>query len=258
MIDVTARALLSIGFDDFTININDRRILRDMLTAMGFAPGSLDGVCVTFDKLDKIGPDGVAAELREKACPEAAVSALADFLQRGEFSLDSVAALCQDKQFATALAAVIKTVEQVAGGSYKIAYSPSLVRGQGYYTGIVFEVSCAAFAGAVAGGGRYDTMIGKFLGQPVPAVGFSIGFERICSILLDQNFAVPDTKQTLALLYDKDADFAAVLAKADTLRRDYAVTVLAQNKKLGKQFAALQQQGFVGAAFAHKDELKLF
>lgn len=258
LIDVTARALLSIGFDDFTININDRRILRGMLTTMGFAEETLDSVCVTFDKLDKVGAEGVAAELTEKGCPTAAVQALAAFLAKGEFSLESVSALCEDKSLGETLASVMDTVERLANGSYKIAYCPSLVRGQGYYTGIVFEVACAAFAGAVGGGGRYDNMIGKFLGQPVPAVGFSIGFERICNILLEQGFVLPDEKQKLALLYRKDTDFAAVMAKAATLRSSYNVTVLSEGKKLGKQFAALEQQGFAGAAFAEKDELKLF
>ena len=95
-----------------------------------------------------------------------------------------------------------------------MAYCPSLVRGQGYYTGMVFEVTCPQFSGAVAGGGRYDNMVGKFLGVQVPAVGFSIGFERVCGILLEQGYQIPGAKQKLALLYLKDADFAAVLAKA--------------------------------------------
>lgn len=258
LIDVTARALLAIGFDDFTVNINDRRILRGMLTTMGFATESLDSVCVTFDKLDKIGAEGVAAELTEKGSPANAVAALADFLAKGEFSLQSVSALCPDKALCEDLANVMDTVQRLAAGSYRIAYCPSLVRGQGYYTGIVFELASDAFGGAVGGGGRYDNLIGKFVGQPVPAVGFSIGFERICSILQQQGRTMPDQKQTLALLYPKDADFAVVLQKAADLRASYHVTVLAQGKKLGKQLDALQQQGFVGAAFADRDDIKLF
>ena len=138
----------------------------------------------------------------------------------------------------------------------QIAYCPSLVRGQGYYTGIVFEVTCPAFAGAVAGGGRYDNMVGKFLGQTVPAVGFSIGFERICAILAEQGFAVPAEKARLALLYLPDADFAQVLKKAADLRSQYTVTVLPQAKKLGKQFGQLEAQGFAAAAFADNNDIK--
>ena len=258
LIDVTARALLAIGFDGFTVNINDRRILRGMLESMGFAPDSLDSVCITFDKMDKVGPEGVRAELTEKQMPPAAVEALAAFLAGGDMSLEAVAARCADPAIAGGLQYVLDTVRRLAGDKYKVAYCPSLVRGQGYYTGMVFEVVCPQFAGAVAGGGRYDNMVGKFLGQQVPAVGFSIGFERVCGILLEQGYQIPGAKPKVALLYPAGADFPAVLAKAEALRADYAVTVLAQGKKLGKQLAGLEAAGFAGAAFAGKDEIKWF
>ena len=256
LIDVTARALLGIGFNDFTVNINDRRILRGMLTNMGFAADTLDSVCITFDKLDKIGTEGVAKELTEKQFPESAIAALTDFLAKGEFSLETISGLCEDKTLGENLQKVISTVESLANGAYKIAYCPSLVRGQGYYTGMVFEVTCASFSGAVAGGGRYDNMIGKFLGQQVPAVGFSIGFERICGILMEQNFQIPADKKKLALLYLPEADFAQVLQKAALLRSSYTVSVLPQAKKLGKQFGTLENQGFAAIAFADNDEIK--
>ena len=256
LIDVTARALLSIGFKDFTVNINDRRLLRGMLTNMGFTADSLDSVCISFDKLDKIGVEGVAKELTEKECPAEAVSALVDFLNQGEFTLEKVASLCEDASLGENLKRVIDTVKDIAGDSYGIEYCPSLVRGQGYYTGMVFEVTCAAFKGAVGGGGRYDNMIGKFIGQQVPAVGFSIGFERICDILQEQGFTVPEAKQKMALLYMKDADFGAVMKKAAALRENYTVTILPQAKKLGKQLGQLEAQGFSYVAFADNEDIK--
>lgn len=256
LIDVTARALLSIGFTDFTVNINDRRMLRSMLTSMGFAADSLDSVCVTFDKLDKIGADGVKAELTEKGCPAPAVEALDAFLRGGDYSIERVASFLEDKTLSDNLLSVINAVKALSGGRYAISYAPSLVRGQGYYTGVVFEITCAAFSGAVAGGGRYDGMIGKFIGQQVPAVGFSIGFERICGILLEQGYKVPAADK-LALLYRDDADFAEVLKKAARLRETYSVTVLPQQKKLGKQLGALENAGFYAAAFFDNEEIKL-
>ena len=255
LIDVTARALLAIGFSDFTVNINDRRMLRSMLVAMGFAADTLDSVCVSFDKLDKIGADGVRAELTDKGCPAEAVEALDAFLRSGDFSIERVAELLTDKTLPESLMTIINTVRALSDGRYSIAYAPSLVRGQGYYTGVVFEITCAAFAGAIAGGGRYDGMIGKFIGQQVPAVGFSIGFERICGILLEQGYKVPATEK-LALLYRSDADFAEVLKKAARLRGEYAVTVLPQQKKLGKQLGALENAGFSAAAFFDNDDIK--
>ena len=257
LIDVTARALLKIGMKDFTININDRRLLRGMLSSMGFAEETLDSVCISFDKLDKIGIEGVEAELMEKEFPAEAVSALTDFLRKGQFDLESVASCCKDPQMSERLRTIISAVEEISNGTYQIAYCPSLVRGQGYYTGVVFEVTCPSFSGAVGGGGRYDNMVGKFIGQQVPAVGFSIGFERICSVLMDQGFVVPEAKQKLALLYGKDADFAQVMKKAAALRESYAVTVLPQAKKLGRQLGNLEEQGFVGAAFADNDDIKM-
>ena len=257
LIDVTTRALLSIGFTGFTVNINDRRILRGMLESMGFAADTLDSVCITFDKMDKIGAEGVKAELTEKQLPENAIHALAEFIAAGEVTLDAVAARCADPAIADDLKYVLATAKAMAGDRFSVAYCPSLVRGQGYYTGMVFEVTCPQFSGAVAGGGRYDNMVGKFIGQQVPAVGFSIGFERVCGILLEQGYQIPGAKPHLALLYLKDADFAAVLAKAETLRADYDVTVLPQAKKLGKQFGTLEAAGYNAVAFADNDDIKV-
>ena len=161
LIDVTARAMLNIGFNNFTINVNDRRILRNMLETMGFAPETLDSVCITFDKLDKIGASGIEAELKEKQLSDNAVKALVDFISSDSITLDAVSAKCSDSSIANDLKYVISTAEKVSGGKYKIAYCPNLVRGQGYYTGMVFEIACPEFSGAVGGGGRYDNMIGK-------------------------------------------------------------------------------------------------
>ena len=258
LIDVTARALMNINFTDFAININDRRILRSMLQNMGFAPESLDSVCITFDKMDKIGAQGVEAELTEKQMPSAAVKALAEFVEKAagsQISIDDVASKCSDPSIADDLKYVINTVEKINGGKYQIKYTPSLVRGQGYYTGIVFEIASPAFGGAVGGGGRYDNLIGKFIGQPVPAVGFSIGFERICAILLDQDYKIPGAKEKCALLYDEETAFPLVMAQAEKLRADYNVTILHKAKKMGPMFDMLEKQGYTKFAQFKDGEL---
>ena len=263
LIDVTARALLNIGctderFKNFTININDRRILRNMLETMGFAAESLDSVCITFDKLDKIGAEGVEAELKEKAFPENAIKALVDFISKdSEITLDDVASKCADASIADDLKYIISTVNKISNNKYKISYTPNLVRGQGYYTGVVFEIASPAFSGAVGGGGRYDNMIGKFLGQQVPAVGFSIGFERICSILLDIGFKIPDEKEKCALLYDEATEFPEVIAAAEKLRSDYSVSILHKAKKMGPMFDMLEKQGYTKFAQFKDGELTI-
>ena len=246
LIDVTARAMLAIGFKDFSININDRRILRNMLENFGFASETLDSVCISFDKLDKIGADGVKAELTEKAFPEAAVNALYDFITGAgeEITLEQVASKCADPAIADDLKYIMATASKIAGGRYKITYCPNLVRGQGYYTGVVFEIACPQFSGAVGGGGRYDNMIGKFIGQNVPAVGFSIGFERICGILFEQKYQIPDAKEKCALLYEDGVDFCEVMKKSEELRKNYTVAIFKMNKKPGPQFAMLEKCGY--------------
>ena len=148
------------------------------------------------------------------------------------------------------------TVNQssITGESMPVPKGP----GSYVYAGTVTEEGeCVIRVDKAAGGGRYDNMVGKFIGQQVPAVGFSIGFERVCGILLEQGYQIPGAKPKMALLYLKDADFAAVLAKAESLRADYDVTVLPQAKKLGKQFGTLEAAGYNAVAFADNDDVKL-
>lgn len=180
----------------------------------------------------------------EKQFPAAAIDSLYNFISAGDVTLDEVAAKCADPAIADDLKYIIKTAKEVSGGKYDVKYSPNLVRGQGYYTGCVFEIASPLFSGAIGGGGRYDNLIGKFIGQPVPAVGFSIGFERICSILLDQNYQIPGAKEKCALLYDDSIPFAQVMSEAEKLRESYSVTVLKKAKKPGPQFDMLEKQGY--------------
>lgn len=257
LIDVTANAMLSIGFKDFYININDRRILRNMLETMGFLPESIDSVCITFDKLDKIGADGVKAELQEKQFDKKAVDALVDFIQQGEITLDNVISRCSDATIGDDLKYIIQTAKKVSDGKYDVKYCSNLVRGQGYYTGAVFEIASPLFSGAIGGGGRYDNLIGKFTGQSIPAVGFSIGFERICSILLEQNYQIPGAKERCALLYDDSADFAKIMNMAQSLRKDYNVAVFKKAKKMGPQFDMLEKQGFTKFAVLKDGQIVL-
>lgn len=244
LIDVTANALFNIGFTNFKININDRRILRNMLENFGFDEENIDSVCVTFDKLDKIGVDGIKNELNEKSFNKNAIEKLVNFVSKEKILLEDVASECSDSSIADDLKYVISTVQKISNNKYEIEYCPSLVRGQGYYTGIVFEIASSDFSGAVGGGGRYDNLIGKFSGEQIPAVGFSIGFERICSILLDKKFIIPNEKQKCAFLYDQNDDFVFVMSEAKKLQSDFSVSVLKKAKKLGSQYDLLEKQGY--------------
>lgn len=258
LMDTTAQALLAIGMKDFTIKVNDRKLLRSFLTAFGFDPANFDSICITMDKLDKIGVEGVAAELREKAFDEAATERLMQVISSGDLSLEKVTEIAEDKESAARVARIIETAKTLADGKYGIVYDITLIRGQGYYTGTVFEVESNEFRGAIAGGGRYDHLIGKFIGESVPAVGFSIGFERIFGILMAQGFAIPDAKRKIALFYDSDK-FLDAARMAQTLREGYTVSMIERPKKLGKFLARIEEAGFDGyLVFGEGDEPKMF
>lgn len=256
LIEVTAQAMLNIGFKDFSINVNDRKILRNMLLTMGFSEDSLDSVCITFDKLDKIGAEGIEKELKEKNFPEKAIKNLVDFIKSDEeITLDSVASKCSDSSIADNLKYIIKNAEEIAQNRYKIKYCPNLVRGQGYYTGAVFEIACDGFNGAVGGGGRYDNLVGKFIGQEIPAVGFSIGFERICSILLEKNYKIPGEKEKCVILYDDSVSFPQVLKDSENLKKDYIVSIIKKAKKMGSQYDMLEKQNYTKFAIYKEGKL---
>ncbi len=245
LIETTAEALLAIGLQNFKVKVNDRRILRAVLSGCGFLEKDLDSVCISFDKLDKIGAQAVAEELKEKGFAESAVGALLEILEHKPVTMEEVKALCPEEEAVENLRKIMEIASKQAGGRYEISYDMSLVRGQGYYTGTVFEVESLDFKGAIAGGGRYDNLIGKFLNEAVPAVGFSIGFERIFSILLENGFSIPDSRKRAAVLYFPQ-DYALAAEKAAELRKTYDVTLYEKPKKLGKFLDKLEKDGVYG------------
>lgn len=259
LIDTTAKALLNVGIKNFKIKINDRRILKNLIYAAGFTPDDADSVCIAFDKMDKIGGEGVSAELLEKGFNPDTVRKFIDLMSINPFTLEEAEKYCEDKTPVENLRYIIDTVSQFSGDSYSIVYDRSLVRGQGYYTGTIFEIESLDFGSSIAGGGRYDNMIGKFLNESVPAVGFSIGFERIASILSDAGFKIPEAKKKIAVIYDA-TDILPALKKADEFRKgNYEVVLCERPKKLGKLFGKLEEQGLYGCFILNESEdLKVF
>ncbi len=256
LITTTAKALHNIGFTRFGIRINDRRLLKAIIMGAGFAENECDSVCISLDKLDKIGFDGVKAELIEKGFDSANVGKLIDSIGTSPFTLDDAEKLCGKLDCIDNLRKIMDAANSLADG-FEVTYDMTLVRGQGYYTGTVFEISSPDFKGAIGGGGRYDNLIGKFLGESIPAVGFSIGFERLCAILLEQKYKIPTQKKKFAVIYNDD-NFIDALKYADTLREEYDVALYQSVKKLGKLFAKLEESGFCGCRVMGQDEVKHF
>lgn len=253
LIAVTAKALRALDIGDFTVRVNDRTVLNGLLAALGFPKEELATVCVSFDKLDKIGAEGVAAELTEKGFEKSAVDKLSDVLSQLPLTLDKITEIVGVEKTAR-LSRIITDSQTIANGAYGVEFDISLVRGQGYYTSTVFEVRSENFGSSVAGGGRYDKLIGKFIGEEIPACGFSIGFERIFSILSEQNRAA-SSKEKLAVFYEDN--FMEVYAKAEELRGRYDVSIYKKPKKLGAFLNKLQAGGFAG--FAYPDgNVKMF
>ena len=233
--------------NDFLVRVNDRKILRAMVAFAGFPAGQ-------EDEMDKIGTDGVRAELIENGASEASADQYLGLLK--DLGTDAAAVRSLGEKLgdflepgtAEGLAEIMEAVQSVSGGAVKVQFDPTLVRGMGYYTGTIFEVSMEGFGGSVAGGGRYDKMVGKFTGTDVPACGFSIGFERIIAILMDQQYVIPTQKEKVAILLDKKLSVARrteALQEAEALRaeeKDVLVTKMAKNKKFQRE--QLSQQGY--------------
>lgn len=260
LINTTTKALFNIGINNIKVKINDRSLLNTVLEKTGFEEKDLASVCITLDKLDKVGVDGVKAELADKGFSSEAIDNLSSLLAKQPVTLDAVKEICgEDNEAAARLENIIASVKGLSEGAFDIVYDITLVRGQGYYTGTVFEVESTEFRGAVAGGGRYDNLIGKFINEKIPAVGFSIGFERIFSILTDNGFTIPDSKKRVALIYDADS-FTEANKKADEFRKEYNVVMYERPKKnLGKFIDKLEGQGCNGFyTFNQSEEIKWF
>lgn len=246
LILTTTKALDAIGLKNYKVKLNDRRLLRAVLQSFGFAENDLDSVCITFDKMDKIGLTGVVEELTEKGFAKDAVDNFEKFLSEGDFTLESLKSRLEDKTPAESLEHIIDTVNELTGNAFELVFDLSLVRGQGYYTGTVFEVESIDFKGAVAGGGRYDHLIGKFLNEDITAVGFSIGFERIFGILMNNGISIEQRADKIAVVYE-DGQLKDAVKAADALRAQGKIASLyIKPKKLGKFLNKLEERGYDG------------
>lgn len=267
LILATTTALSRICPDNaFTVRINDREILRGMALHCGFAEESMESVFITLDKMDKIGYEGVEKELLENGHSPESVNRYLELLRDAGKDAAAVRALGEKlgeslpAAVTENLAHIMDTVSQVAEADFGLVFDPTLVRGMSYYTGTIFEVSMEGFGGSVAGGGRYDKMIGKFTGVETPACGFSIGFERIVTILLDNGFAVPGAQEKKAYLFEKGVDSAALAAlirEAMEARRQGAQVLVAQmnkNKKFQKE--QLAAEGYTEFKEFYRESLK--
>ena len=252
--------------NQFEVRINYRKILRAMAVYSGFPEEDIEKVFITVDKMDKIGVDGVRAELVENGYSEETADKYLELMGQVTGDADGVRRMGEilsgvlEDGAAENLAEIMDTVMSVSGGGFGLKFDPTLVRGMGYYTGTIFEVAMEGFGGSVAGGGRYDKMVGRFTGMDTPACGFSIGFERIVGILMDAGFVVPEKNAREAWMYEKGMGMerlSEILKEAMAARAEgktVLVTQMNKNKKFQKE--QLGKEGYTEFREFYKEELK--
>lgn len=247
LILATTTLLGKLDFRDFTIRINNRKILKGMAKYCGFTEDQYEEVFIILDKMDKIGMDGVVAELQEAGYAAEAVDKCRTLFETVTNDIEGIRYMqdmlkdCLEEGVAKDLETIISTVESVKSADFKIVFDPTLVRGMSYYTGPIFEISMDEFGGSVGGGGRYDEMIGRFTGNDCCACGFSIGFERIVMLLLERDYKIPQAAKKKAYLIDKKASAGVmeqVLKKAAAERESgvvVSISIMKKNKKFQRE-----------------------
>lgn len=255
LILATTATIGRLGFKNFEIRINERRILKAMAAYSGFAEEEFDTVFIILDKMDKIGMEGVAAELEKEGYAKESIDkylALFRGAAEAENGIRYLASALQgflDADAEQNLLEIIESVEAAKTADFKLIFDPTLVRGMSYYTGTIFEIAMPELGAACGGGGRYDGMVGKFTGNDVPACGFSIGFERIVLLLMESGFEVPMQRPKTAYLIEKGypaEKLSEVIARAQAERgagKQVLVVRMNKNKKFQKEKLAAEGYG---------------
>lgn len=267
LILATTTTLGRLGFQDFEIRINDRQILKAMAAYSGFPEEAYDSVFITLDKMDKIGLEGVEAELLEKGFEKESVDKYLGLYRELSLQENGVAYLAEtlagvlEPEVARGLTEIMDSVSATKTATFKMVFDATLVRGMSYYTGTIFEISMPQFGAACGGGGRYDRMVGKFTGNDVPACGFSIGFERIVLLLMENGFQIPDRPKKKAYLVEKGISgerLCEIIAKAQEARKDGSqVLVVRMNKNKKFQKDQLTAEGYEEFEEFYREELKV-
>ena len=257
LITATTTTIGRLGFKNFEIRINERRILKAMAAYSGFAEEDYDSVFITLDKMDKIGVEGVSEELAKNGYPQESIDKylnLFALLQDKKDVAEGVELLKNtlgeylDEEVVTNMTEIATAVNATKGAEFNLVFDPTLVRGMSYYTGTIFEIAMPELGAACGGGGRYDKMIGKFTGNDVPACGFSIGFERIILLLMESGFKIPESPKKVAYLVEKKypADkLVDVMKQASEARANgQQVLVVRMNKNKKFQKEQLEKDGY--------------
>ena len=266
LILATTTTLGKLGFKNFQIRINDRRLLKAMAAYSGFEEKDFDDVFITLDKMDKIGLEGVERELIADGYDSGSVEKYLALFRDLDASEDRLSFIEEkmtgffDEEAKAGFREIIESVNATKDDCFQLVFDPTLVRGMSYYTGTIFEIMMPELGISCGGGGRYDKMVGRFTGKDVPACGFSIGFERIILILMESSFKVPNQSKKTVYLIEKGVSgdrLCEIIAEAQRERQDGTQVLVARmnkNKKFQKE--QLTAQGYEEFKQFYKDELK--
>ena len=257
LITATTTTIGRLGFKNFEIRINERRILKAMAAYSGFEEKDYDRIFITLDKMDKIGLEGVAAELGEEGYAKESIDKYLELFEllkdrkdvaEGVVFLKDKLGDFLDQEVADSLTEIATAVNATKNAEFTLVFDPTLVRGMSYYTGTIFEIAMPELGAACGGGGRYDKMIGKFTGNDVPACGFSIGFERIILLLMESGFKIPERPKRVAYLVEKKypaEKLVDVMKQAKEARENgQQVLVVRMNKNKKFQKEQLSKEGY--------------
>lgn len=252
--DMLTKIFAMVGINAFTVHVNDRKILTATCLMAGFTEEDVPSVLISLDKFDKIGLDGIRKELVENGHPEEVVDKYLAIYEN--LTTDSCAEFCKDisaeyldPSVVSGMEEILSCAKAMVNENVSVVFDPTLVRGMGYYTGPIFEITIDGYGFSIAGGGRYDKMIGKFSGQDVCASGFSIGFERIITILKDQlEGEMKIDENNLAILIEKGVPTEKkmeLFARAKELRAaGTTVTIQPMKKNMKQQISLLEKEGY--------------
>lgn len=249
LISATTTALNALGLDGFTVKINDRRILKGLAQKAGFAEEDFDKVFIALDKLDKIGFDGVVGELVEEGLDEEKAKTVLNFaLSISAEGLEKAKEVLKDVVDEKVFDNLAEIIAINSCDKFKLKFDCTLVRGMNYYTGPIFEIEVDGFGVSVAGGGRYDNMLGKFLNRSVPACGFSIGFERIFTVLKEKGVTFGEQPKKTAYVVDSrcGADIISkVFKEAEKIRSQGGICLVTKRiKNFGFLLEQLKKDGY--------------
>lgn len=258
IITTTMETYKNIGLPNVLCRISNRKILTNIVLNSGFNSEDLNDVCIIVDKLEKIGVDGCKKELLAKGFSESAIenltSALNDIENNG---IDACLNYSVSEADVEEMKNLIETIKQFMPNGYNIKFDISIVRGQGYYTGYVYEMFCydSGYKGAIGGGGRYDKMYEKFTGNSLPAVGYGLGLDSVLLVL--SKLGKEDLYKTnkLALVYSENDDIVTIMKRKNELKNNYDVAIFPYPKNFKEFMRKLKLNGFNYLTKTSKDSI---